>query len=138
MTRIPASFVVDASAASKQFLIEPEQDAFLEWITTIRKSAALLLAPHLLRFELGNIMATLVRRGEDWPPEERRAVLGDALLGFRFIDPDGAEEHSPRLSFYDASYLALAIATGSVLVTYDGGMAREARDHGVGVLVPGR
>jgi predicted nucleic acid-binding protein len=131
-------FVVDASAAVKQFRDEEHSAAVQDWLLDARRSNHDLLAPPLLRYELGNTLTKLVMLGvSDMGAGEREKLIEVALLGFRFADPGDTSQHAPPLTYYDASYLALAKETGSVLVTYDERLAQAAREQGIAVMTPG-
>jgi predicted nucleic acid-binding protein len=123
---------VDASALVKATRDEAGRDAFLAWLRQARQANLDLLAPHLLRYELGNFLA----RQPSLDAAGRQQVLDDLLLGFRFADGDGSFAYAPPLTFYDASYLALAAATGSTLVSYDSALLAAARKAKIRTFSP--
>lgn len=133
-----SSFVVDACALVKTFAAgERHADEMTAWIRKRRSQGADLLAPPPLRYEIGHVLARTVTVGMPRPGERRR-ILEHALLGFRFVDPVQVEEQAPPLSFYDASYLALAQATDSALVTYDATLDAAAKGEEIDIVAPGR
>lgn len=125
------SFVVDASALLKVVKEEEHSPAMRAWVLQAAQRDD-LLAPHVLRYEVGALLA----RMSGFPPGLRRQLRDTLLVAIRFLDGDGAEEHAPPLSYYDASYLALAQTIGATLVTYDEVLAKKARAAGVAVLQP--
>lgn len=131
MTR--ASYVLDASALLKALTTETESAAFRQWLRAAGTQRASLLAPHLLRYEVGQFLC----RQPGLTAQHREEAQAMALRGVAFADADRVHAHAPPLTFYDASYLALAIATKSSLVTYDQGLARAARKANVAVVAPG-
>ncbi len=127
------SFVVDASAAAKGVLLETESSSFRAWLAQAHAVNANLLAPYLLRYELGQMLC----RQRHLDKMTRLEVLDRLLLGFQFADGGGAFDAAPPLSFYDASYLSLAKSTGATLVTYDGVLIDAAAKLEVPTLAPG-
>ena len=131
-------FVVDASAMAKVFVVEPETAYMRAWLDGALHSAARLHAPSLLLYELANVVAH-VRPRLDYPGDDPARALVRETTGGIHIDPDAWARVDPwldRLSAYDASYLALAVAKAATLVTYDRKLRAVAKDH-VPVLSPG-
>lgn len=126
------SFVLDTSAVVKGIKMEEHSPAFRAWMLQALGRNDDLLAPHILRYELGQVLARTTR----WEATLRRNTLDRLLVGIRFVDGDQAEEHAPPLSFYDASYLALAKTLKATLVTYDATLAKAAKAAKVSVLAP--
>ena len=95
-----------------------------------------LIAPELYWYEVRNIAVKNTRRGR-LPQGELDIVLAaieafpiDLRTGGAGFDAVAlARKHT--LSFYDASYLALAIDEGALLATLDGSLSRAARAEGV-------
>ncbi len=129
MSRI--SFVVDASAAVKAVKVEARSDEYVAWLKDTQRRNQPLLAPHLLRYELGNILADIPT-----DPSIRARHLHEGLLGVTFADGSTAFDHAPPLTFYDASYLSLAQATKATLVSYDHKLLKAARKAGITTLSP--
>lgn len=128
-------FVMDASAAAKLFLNEPATPHFRAWYVQVSLQTEGLLAPSLLRYELGQILVREDRRDA----AKRRDVLDQATAGLVFDDrtASAAFDHAPPLSFYDAAYLALALDAKAALVTYDRELLAAAKAAGCKTLSPG-
>lgn len=124
--------VLDASALAKRFLRHEDGGAFRSWYLDRAREPDALLGPRLLRYELGNIIAREMPR---LPPPQRSRVLAASLDPVEEREPaatavfDLAEE----LTFYDATYVALAREEDAGLVTADDAMAAHAEDLGVDV-----
>lgn len=110
--------VIDASAVAAVRFGEPGADA-----AAAQVSAARLVAPTLLMFEVANVCLKKLRR----MPEQRAALLA-AWGRLPRLDISLMEVDHPaalllaetlRLSAYDACYLWLARHLGSRLVTLD-------------------
>ncbi len=126
--------VVDASVALKWLLEEPlgKSQETLERHINGRES---LVAPELLNYEVGNVLVTKVALSSQDASD---------LFGY-FLDLDiqtyslGAEEyrasldlaHKYKVTVYDASYLALALALDIQLVTADRKLATRASPLGI-------
>lgn len=127
--------VVDASALLKLIIAEPESAAFTQWWDLHLRSGGRLMAPDIIRYEVGQRLRRDVRE-TDLEPRDRERLRDEALRGVVFADGNSIEQWAPPLSFYDAAYVALAVTTGATLVTYDDEMIAVARQAGVGVLTP--
>jgi len=111
--------------------------------TDIRADIALSLleetsarVPILWWFEIRHVLLTGERRKRVSEAETLRFFQRLAESSIHFDDlPDGALvmalARRRRLSFYDASYLELALRTGLALATLDGQLAAAARVEGV-------
>ena len=114
-------FVIDASVAAKWLFDEPES----ELADLLLSRGDLLLAPDLLYAEIGNVIWKRLDRGE-LDPSRTDAIL-DELLAVpvkllpisRFMRETVRIAHYYRRTFYDASYLALAIQESCALITAD-------------------
>lgn len=118
--------VVDASAIAAVILLEPEGP-------TIRAHCAgeTLMAPHLLDYELANVVRTRIRRQ---PRDEVAARALSSSLRKLYIQrvsvrPEDILELSLRtgLTPYDAAYLWLALHRDAELITLDRELARADR-----------
>lgn len=130
--------VVDASALAKTFLDEEHADAFRGFVKDAIEANTDLVAPTLISYEMGNIVAAQFPEAE---PEEQGQILADALTLVRrtpieaptrvlgFADDAG--------SFYDASYLWTARREEAQLVTYDEELALATEVHDVPLVQPG-
>ncbi|MFA5862175.1 MAG: type II toxin-antitoxin system VapC family toxin [Candidatus Thermoplasmatota archaeon] len=131
----PSGIVVDASVLAKIVIHEAESDAVTSALAHAARAGVPLLVLPLTRFEVGDVLVKLARRAE-------RGAAG--------IDIDGLVEHSLALvetrdaapgvadlarvhglSYYDASYLALATAgRGRKLWTCDARLGKAAESGG--------
>jgi predicted nucleic acid-binding protein len=121
-------FVVDASVAAKWAspeLIEPLADRANEFLRDYLTGSVQIVVPDLFWLEMGNFFWKAARRGtltpalaergleamikRDFPTLPSRAVLREALT----IALDFGR------TVYDSTYVALAVATGSQLLTAD-------------------
>lgn len=133
---MPAAFVLDASAVAKLFREERESEAFRGWYLQRRGEAASFTAPSLLAFELGE----LIRGREKGSPDQRASILEAALSGIELQDEALLETFraAQALTFYDASYVSLALRVGATLATYDDKIRAAAPRLGLKVEAPGR
>lgn len=130
--------VVDASVVLKWFLRDevdgPPALAVLDRYLT---GALDLLAPALLEFEVINGLRIAGKRGRI-PGESVKAAARAFLdLGLKFVPlPFYAEKtldlaEQCDLSAYDASYLALAVESGTDLLTADKNLLKAAKKRGL-------
>lgn len=118
--------VVDASAMAAVLLLEPEGSAI-----RAHCDGETLIAPHLLDYELANVMRTRIRSN----PNDEIAVraLSHVLPQLNIqrvrVRPTDILELSLHtgLTPYDAAYLWLAIDRDAELVTLDRELARADR-----------
>ena len=117
--------VVDASAVVALLFDELTRDSV---VARLRGSS--LHAPALLVFEVANACLKKIRAvpGERGALQEAFSLLGELSIVLEPVDLDETIALAERtgLSVYDASYLALALALGSELVTLDAKLARAA------------
>jgi len=110
--------VVDASALGAVLFNEPDAEHVVAQL-----EGAILVAPALIAFELGNTCLKKCRRHPRNAPALRAALGSLGRIGVQLHDVDVeetlalAERHS--LSFYDASYLWLARELDAPLVSLD-------------------
>jgi predicted nucleic acid-binding protein len=132
-------FVLDASAVAKAFVVEPESGSYLSWFESAMRRGARFHAPSLLAYELAQIVVRYRARLGYPDADPVRGIVRDATEGIE-LDHDAWSRIDPfvdRISAYDASYLALAVAKGATLVTYDERLAAAATQADVTVLAPG-
>lgn len=128
-----AKVVIDTSALIAAILDEPEKGSLIELTR-----GADLLAPGSQRWELGNALSALFKKG--------RLALKDALAAVRVyekipiqpvdVDLDRALEiaSASRIYAYDAYMIACALDHKAALLTLDRALSRHARALGVAVL----
>jgi predicted nucleic acid-binding protein len=118
--------VLDASVAVKLVLEEAysQQAEALYQQTLLARQ--LVVAPPLLRAEVGNAIYQQQRRGTISPEEAEDALQRFLALSIEPQEPDGLYTHAYALalqlslpSLYDATYVALAQALGLELWTAD-------------------
>ena len=128
-------YVVDASALAKLFLDEDGAPAFRDWWYATMASGAAMMAPSLVRFEVGN----LIRRNlHHLDAAGRRRCWRETLAGVQFDDSALAGSFGfPQLTFYDAAYLSLAAARKARLLTFDSRMAKAAAAQNLVTERPG-
>lgn len=131
-------FVLDASALAKTFVREAESPAMLDWLDDVMRKGSRFHAPDLLAYELTQVVwryRTTLRYAGDDPA---RAIVREATQGID-LDHDAWSRVDPYLdevTAYDAAYLALAVAKGATLVTYDKNLKKAAQGK-VAVVSPG-
>ena len=126
--------VIDASVAAKWLFDEPGS----ELADFLLSRSDMLLAPDLLHAEIGNVVWKRLDRGE-LDPGKTDAIL-EELLGApvklfpvsKLMREAVRIAHHYRRSFYDASYLALAIQESCMLITADLRLSNALRDTPIG------
>ena len=128
--------VVDASVLAKCFLDEPGADA-----ARGEAMASAWIAPDLILIEITSIAATTLGRG---------LIERDFAAAMVALSPRLVMEHVPSrelcvsafsiaadfgFSAYDATYVALAQARGTVLLTADVKLVGRAERSGIGQFV---
>jgi len=128
------SFVVDASIVAA-WLLPDESNELAEYARLAMKSED-ALAPDLLLHEIRNILVIAERRNRVTADGAASLLAGlrkVPLIIVEMKDDHGilqlAREH--RLSGYDATYLALAVAQDTALVTLDRKLGAAARVAGL-------
>lgn len=125
--------VVDCSVLAKLVVVEAHREEVRAWFDEAHRNAWHLVAPDIVFYELGNV---LTRAWQQKAPAALAAALDEttALLDLRRPSAEAVTEMTRRgLTFYDASYVALAKQGGATLVTADAKMAKVARKAGVSV-----
>ncbi len=122
--------VIDASVAAKWLFDEPES----ELADLLVSRGDLLLAPDLLYAEIGNVIWKRLGRGE-LDPARADVILDELLAAPVKIFPISSLmretvriAHHYRRTFYDASYLALAVQESCALITADLRLLNALRD----------
>jgi predicted nucleic acid-binding protein len=129
--------VIDASAALSLALLSQRTQASAAFAAIARPG--LLIAPPIFPFEVRNALLKIERRqGLARVDVDAQLAAIDALVG-RLGPPFDAAAFSrvtrlaraEALSFFDACYLALAMAEGAGLTSRDGPLLNAARRLGV-------
>ena len=114
-------FVVDASVAVKWLVPEVHSGA----ARALLRAESVLLAPDLIRAEVGNVLWKRWRRGE-LDAAEVDAALADfrrfpleVHSGELLLESAWAISRDTGLTVYDGLYVALAVAQTALLVTAD-------------------
>lgn len=119
--------VVDASAIAALYFGEPEAGTVAD-----RLAEARLIAPALIRFEMGNIAVKKIVRSPSTAPIVMERLLAFVAGPLEICDVDHVEALSlalrSRLTAYDASYLWLARHRQCGLVTLDRQLERAAAE----------
>ena len=129
---MPTDYVVDASAIGRLVYEHADTPQFQAWLDTRKRGRSRFFAPDLLPHELASIVQRVYGGGSHGGDTEflRRTVTA-ALQGIALDDTAWARTWTlaGSLSHYDATYVALALAKGATLVTFDKRTAAEARKH---------
>jgi predicted nucleic acid-binding protein len=122
--------VIDASIAIKWFIPEAGSDAAIELISKKHQ----LLAPDLIRAEVGNIVWKLHRR-KFIETEDVYHIVNDFLvMPIDIHDSESLISNAVEIAVatgttvYDSLYLALAVEKGTVMVTADAKLAKALKD----------
>jgi predicted nucleic acid-binding protein len=128
--------IVDASAVGAVLLVEPEAD----WVNSQTDGEELYASP-LLPFEIGNIFWKRLRSAT--ADAERLMSVWSAWtesLPVRLMPSNATSilrlAHRTGLTFYDASYVQLALDLDGDLISLDRRLVRVARGIGVSALTP--
>jgi predicted nucleic acid-binding protein len=120
--------VVDCSVVAAAVFLEPaarDADALTR--------AYRLVAPSLLAYELANVAAKKLRRGETPAATltTQLASLDAGVVAMADVPPLGAFDLAQRygLTAYDASYLWLAAELRAPLITFDRRLGLAAQEH---------
>lgn len=127
-------YIVDASVAAMWFLPEP----LSETAASLLQSEHELVAPELMRLEVGSALLKATRRGAIDAVEATEAFsrLTPPVIRFESLAPlierafSIAEYHGG--SIYDGIYVALAASVAGMVVTNDAELVRTARAASVG------
>lgn len=128
------SFVVDASIVAAWLL--PDESNELAERARLAMTSEDALAPNLLPHEIRNILIVSERRNRVTADGAIRLLAGLRRVPLVLVDMKDdlgilqlAREH--RLSGYDVTYLALAVAQNTALVTLDRKLDAAARVAGL-------
>jgi predicted nucleic acid-binding protein len=121
-------YVLDSSVAVRWYLDQPG----FQHARQVRDTGASLLAPAVLRWELGNVLRLKgVVPGLLTPDEVLQALQDLPLLGVQVREDDEASTLAAArlsltrsVSLFDAAFVVLALRTGLPLLTADARLAR--------------
>lgn len=134
---MPDEIVIDASVAAKLFIEEEGSEA----ARAILDLPMSFVAPDLIFAELASVAAKRVRRGEisvglaEQMMGEAPHLFGEIWSNARLMEGAFHLATAHGVSAYDASYLALAQACSTSVITADAKLAAKARAAGLGDLV---
>jgi predicted nucleic acid-binding protein len=121
-------FVVDASVAAKWAapeLIEPLADRANQFLRDYMTGAVQIIVPDLFWLEIGNVLWKAARRGMLTPALAQRGLEAMINRGFPTVPSRAVLPEALTIAVdfgrtvYDSTYVALAKATGSQLLTAD-------------------
>lgn len=125
--------VTDTSAVIAVILNEADKPAILQ-----KTLGATLYAPHSLRWEIGNALSSLLRRGIISLPEATAAVHQYQQMPLALIEVDlvqaMAVAHAHNIYAYDAYMIACAQSLQVPLLSLDKGLLRDASAAGVSII----
>jgi len=136
-------YTVDASVAAA-WLIPGEsfEDKAVKLRDDFVEGRVELYAPHLLVFELGNVLWKHARAGKMSAEQavELARVMLDILPNLVDLEEEDLKRAmeiatSEGVTFYDASYIAVAAKTKSTLVTADRKLYDAARKHAKALMI---
>ncbi len=130
----PRLVVVDAGVLAQWFLPdEVSARDTLQLMQDVKDRRVVLLAPHLLRYELANIVAVSAARGRLTRDDARMCLEAVKDLNILFGEVDAWEvtrlSLSCGISAYDAQYVALSERHGCLLITTDRKLVRAVRPY---------
>lgn len=130
-------FVLDASITACWVLDDEEHPVAVAVLDTLRRASC--IAPALWWFETRNVLLTGERRKRITQQQTSAFLMFLAKLDISLdSDPDGADvlrlARFHRLTFYDASYLELALRKRLPLATLDSDLLRAARAESIEIV----
>ena len=135
-----AAIVVDPSVAAA-WCFKEEASEYTEGVLSAVSGIDEACAPRLWAYELRNTVLVGVRRQRITIKDAREFLQSLRDLRIRLIDPlsyDGVFDLAERygLTFYDASYLELALREGASLASLDDALRRAATKAGAVLFEP--
>jgi predicted nucleic acid-binding protein len=137
-----AAIVIDASVMVALYVEEPLSDAARSTLIRLREEGADLHAPDLLLIECANALWKRVRRDE-LDRDSAMTAIGELSkledlelhpLNERLVPPALSLAIAHSLTAYDATYAALAVQLGGVVVSGDQRFVERATKHGLPVV----
>jgi predicted nucleic acid-binding protein len=139
LERDSQTIVVDASVVIKWFIPEPDSNKAVKLRDRHIKGSLTLIAPDLLVYEVANALSNHPDLSVDEIKQDLEALL---MLDLDLIQPSGefvssiAEDaRKYAVSVYDSSYIALAKATSSSLITADRNLCEKAKKAGLALTL---
>ena len=126
------SYVIDASVVAKCFIDEDYSNKALEVINAHVGGRLMLSAPSLIVYELGNIFWRHPRITAEKACEfiekflDLQIGLVDVWSDVELLKNACAISKNRKLTFYDASYLAMVERDGAKLITADEYLRKKA------------
>jgi len=125
--------LLDASAILAIILNEPNRD-----IAVKLTKGAMILAPEVISFEIGNALVNLYRKKKIAADELLEAYKNFAFIPLRIIKIDITEALKIACRYniyaYDAYYLEIARRLNLPLITFDGPMKKVGLDLKINIL----
>ncbi len=132
MERAPL-FILDASVAVKWFVDESDRDSALKVREDYVHDKIDLSAPELIIYEVGNALRfhpnATERVGAQGVKSLYKMQFHLKKLQDRVVERAMQIAHSEDITFYDATYLALAIEHDSKVITADEHLTRQLKRH---------
>jgi predicted nucleic acid-binding protein len=122
---VKRQIVIDSSVIAKLFFHEDLSNKAIEFIKYSIKSDWQLLAPNLIDYEIGNICWKRIKRKELQETEavqvleNYRKLIIAKIEVLRFVPEILSIAVKANITFYDSSYLYLAVAMNSKFITAD-------------------
>lgn len=134
------ALVVDTSVLIKWFKSDDEDlvEEALKLRDRVDREAIQVYAPDLLMYEIGNVLVRKTDLGDDGVADVLEAIAGSRLI---LAPPEPALNRrgariarTHNVSFYDAAFVALAIALDCPMVTADKQLVSRTRR--LGMVIP--
>ena len=139
MERDSQTIVVDASVVIKWFIPEADSEKAVKLRDRHIEGSLTLIAPDLLVYEVANALTYHPDLSVDEIKQDLEALL---MMDLDLIQPSGefvssiAEDaRKYAVSVYDSSYIALAEATSSSLITADRKLYEKAKKAGLAMTL---
>ena len=139
MERDSQTIVVDASVVIKWFIPEADSEKAVKLRDRHIEGSLTLIAPDLLVYEVANALSYYPDLSVDEIKQDLEALL---MMDLDLIQPSGGfvssiaeDARKYAVSIYDSSYIALAEATSSSLITADRKLYEKAKKAGLALTL---